>query len=143
MSDNLVLGIVFSLFGGLMAIIGIFLYSRTRRFIAKGQEVKGRVIEMVYSSDSDGGGGYSPVYQFKTLEGQDIEIQDSLSSNPPRFQVGQEIQVLYDPENPRKARIKKWLDLYFMPVLFGGLGLIFGCVGIWLLFSQLLNFFRR
>jgi hypothetical protein len=143
MSTDLTLGIVFSLLGGLLVLIGVFLFFRTKMFIGKAQEVKGTVIQLVFSQGSEDGGGYSPVYQFKTLEGQDIMVQDSLSSNPPGFKVGQEIQVLYDPENPRKARIKKWMNLYFMPVLFGGLGLIFGGVGIGLLFPLVLEMLRK
>ena len=52
-------------------------------------------------------------------------IQDGLASNPPRFQVGQEIDVLYESGNPQKARINKWMNLYFAPLLLGGMGLIF------------------
>jgi len=142
MSDDLTLGIVFSLVGGLLALIGVFLFIRTRIFIGKAQEVKGTVIQMVYSrtsSSSGSGGGYAPVYQFRTLDGQSIVIQDSLSSNPPRFQVGQEIDVLYESGNPQKARINKWMDLYFVPVLLGGMGLIFGGVGIAIMFPQVLE----
>src|SRR3990172_9867487 len=138
MSADSTLGIVFSLVGGLLALIGVFLFIRTRIFIGKAQEVKGTVIQMVYSHSSEGGGGYAPVYQFKTLDGQTIVIQDSLSSNPPRFQVGQEIDILYEPGNPQKARINKWMNLYFVPVLLGGMGLIFGGVGIAIVVPQVL-----
>ena len=141
MSTDLTLGIVFSLVGGLLALIGVFLFIRTRVFIGKAQEVKGTVIQMVYSrsSSSNSGGGYAPVYQFRTLDGQNIVVQDSLSSNPPRFQVGQEIDVLYESGNPQKARINKWMNLYFMPVLLGGMGLIFGGVGMVIVFPQVLE----
>lgn len=142
MSDELTVGIVFSLVGGLLALIGVFLFIRTRIFIGKAQEAKGTVIQMVYSrtsSSSGSGGGYAPVYQFRTFDGQNIVIQDSLSSNPPRFQVGQEIEVLYDPGNPQKARLNKWMNLYFVPLLLGGIGLIFGGVGLAIVFPQVLE----
>ena len=139
MSTDLTLGIVFSLVGGLLALIGLFLFIRTRIFIGKAQGVKGTVIQMVYSrsSSSSSSGGYAPVYQFRTLDGQTIMIHDSLSSNPPRFQVGQEIEVLYDPGNPQKAHLNKWINLYFVPVLLGGIGLIFGGVGIAIVFPRI------
>ena len=142
MSDESTVGIFFSLVGGLLGLIGVFLFIRTRIFIGKAQEAKGTVIQMVYSrtsSSSGSGGGYVPVYQFRTLDGQNIVIQDSLSSNPPRFQVGQEIDVLYESGNPQKARINKWMNLYFVPVLLGGMGLIFGVVGIAIVFPQVLK----
>ena len=142
MSADLTIGIVFPLIGGLLLAIGVFLFIRTRIFINKAQEVKGTVIQMVYSHSSEGGGGYSPVYQFRTIDGQTIVVTDSLSSNPPMFQVGQTIDVLYDPENPQKARIKKWMNLYFVSLLLGGMGLIFACVGLVLLFGNLTDVFN-
>ena len=41
MSTELIIGIVFSLVGGLLALMGVFLFVRTRIFIGKAQEVKG------------------------------------------------------------------------------------------------------
>lgn len=140
MSADLTIGIVFPLVGGLLLAIGVFLFIRTRMFISKAQEVKGTVIRMVWSSGgSEGGGGYSPIYQFRTLEGRMIEVHDGLSSNPPMFREGQSIDVLYDPENPQKARIKKWMNLYFVSILLGGIGLIFACIGLALLGGNLFD----
>ena len=139
MEADLIIGIVFSLVGGLLAAIGVFFFLSTRIFISKAQEVQGTVIKMVWSSSSDGGGGYSPVYQFRAITGQMITVQDSLSSSPPMFQVGQTIDVLYDPENPQDARIKKWMSLYFVSLLLGGMGLVFGGIGVVLLIFQLLD----
>jgi len=130
MSVAAILGLV----GGLLVAIGVFFFIRTRSFLGKAKEAKGTVVQMVYSrtdaSDPNSGGGYAPVYQFKTSDGQSIVIQDGLATNPPRYQVGQVIDILYDPGNPKKAYINKWMSLYFVPALLGGLGLIFGGVGI-------------
>ena len=67
--------------------------------------------------------------------------QDSLSSNPPRFKVGQDINVLYEPGNPNKAYINNWMSLYFLPALLGGLGVLFGGVGVALAIPQVLKMF--
>ena len=130
MSSDL-LEIIFSLVGGLLVLIGAFLFVRTRIFIGKAQKAKGKgkVIQMVYFP-GENGGGYAPMYQFRTVDGQRIEILDELSTNPPRYQVGQEIDVLYEPGNPEKARINKWLYLYFVPVGLGWMGLILVLMGL-------------
>jgi hypothetical protein len=140
MSTNLTFGIVGGVVGGLLVLIAVFLFSRTRSFVARAEAAKGTVTDMVYrrnSSDSTSG-GYSAVYQFKTLDGQTIVKQDSLLSNPPRFKVGQEIDILYEPGNPNKASINTWMSLYFLPALLGGIGLIFGGVGIAIALPQVL-----
>ena len=107
----LVLG--FGFVGFVLGGLAVFFLIRTRAFIIRSREAKATVTQMVFTSDSEGGGGYSPIYRFRTLEGQEIEASESLSSNPPQFKVGQVIDVLYDPDNPSKARIKKWFNLYF------------------------------
>jgi hypothetical protein len=120
---------MFGLVGGLLVVVGLFFFIRTRNFLGKAHEAKGTVIEMAYrqnsSADSNSGGGYVPVYQFETEDKQRIVKQDGLATNPPRYQVGQTIDILYDPENPEKAHVNRWMNLYFVPALLGGLGLIF------------------
>lgn len=108
--------------GAALSIVAVILMFRTRGFTQRAQTATGTVTEMVYSRSSEGGGGYAPRYQFTTAHGQLIEKKDNLSTNPPRFQVGQQIEVLYEPDRPQKARINKGLNLYFVPALLGGLG---------------------
>jgi len=132
-------GPIFVILGGILVALALFFLMRVRRFLAGANEARGQVVQMVYRSGSDDGGGYSAVYQFKTLDGQTIMKQDSLSSNPPRFKVGQDIKVLYEPGNPNKAYINNWMSLYFLPGLLGLLGVIFGGVGVGLTIPQVLK----
>ncbi|KXK14203.1 MAG: Inner membrane protein YmfA [Chloroflexi bacterium OLB14] len=132
MSGSLILPGVGVLFIG----VAVFILIRTQLFINNAQQVTGTVIRLVRSHSNKGGYSYSPVYQFRTLEGQMIEVQDNLSSNPPMFREGQTIEVLYDPSNPHKARIKKWMSLYFLPLLFGFLGSTFTCTGVFTLLMR-------
>lgn len=140
MSTSIILVLVFGCVAVILIGLALFFLFRTRSFIGKARETKGTITDMVYSSDSEGG-GYTPVFRFRTLEGQEIEIRGSLRTNPPQFKVGQTIDVLYEPENPSGARIKKWLNLYFVPLLLGFLGVVFGCVGVGVTLAELLGFF--
>jgi hypothetical protein len=141
MYDMICGGSIFGFVGFILLLIALFIFFRTRSFIGRSLQAQATVTQMVYSSSSDGG-GYSPVFRFRTLEGQEVEVAENLSSNPPQFKVGQTIEVLYDPQNPHNARIKKWFNLYFVPLLLGFLGLIFSCIGIGFLISEGLRFFN-
>jgi hypothetical protein len=142
MSGTTILGLVFGFVGFVLGALALFFLIRTRAFIGRSRETKATVTQMVFSSDSDGGGGYSPVYRFRTLEGQEIEAGENLRTNPPQFKVGQTIDVLYDPDNPQKARIKKWFNLYFLPALLGFLGLLFGGIGIAVMIASAFGLFN-
>lgn len=130
MSTELIIGIVFGLVGGLLFVIGVFLFIRTRAFISSSQEVKGTVIRMLSSSGSEGGTVYAPVFKFTTIQGQVMEVEEKVYSSPPGFSVGEVVDILYDPQNPGNARAKKWSSLYFVPLLLSGMGAIFGGIGL-------------
>ena len=135
MNLNALFGLIPSCIGFFMIALGAFFYFRTKSFSEKAQEVKGTVTELAYDSDSEGSGYYT-IFQFTTTSGQVIEKTGNIRSSPPAHQVGEVIDVLYDPANPNDARIKKISSLYFLPLLFGFMGFIFGGIGVGLLVSQ-------
>ncbi len=141
MSSELIIGIVFSLVGLLLVVIGLFILMRTRLFISQSQEVKGTVTHLIASSGSEGGTVYAPVFKFTTIQGQVIEVQESVASYPPEFNQGQIVDILYDPQNPSRARVKKWSSLYFVPLLLSGMGIVFGGIGIVLLIFKVIDLF--
>lgn len=142
MSETLIIGVVFGLVGTLLGFIGVILWMRTRMFIARSQRTRGSVINLVYHSDADGG-GYAPVFRFTTLSGQSIEASENIYSNPPGYRVGQNVDILYDPEQPNHARISKWTSLYFAPLLLSGMGIVFIGVGAAMMAFKMLNLFFR
>jgi hypothetical protein len=139
MSTELIIGIVFGLVGGLLFVIGVFLFIRTRMFISSSQEVKGTVIRMLSSSGSEGGTVYAPVFKFTTIQGQVMEVEEKVYSSPPGFSVGEVVDILYDPQNPGNARAKKWSSLYFVPLLLSGMGAVFGGIGLVLLVFKVID----
>jgi hypothetical protein len=139
MSTELIIGVVFGLVGSLLFVIGIFIWIRTRAFVGSSQEVKGTVIRMLSSSGSEGGTVYAPVFRFTTIQGQVMEVEEKVYSNPPGFSVGESVDILYDPRNPSTARPKKWFSLYFVPLLLSGMGAIFACIGLVLLIFKVVS----
>jgi len=141
MFESMMFGLTFGCVGFVLTALAVFFLVRTRSFISTSQQAQGTITQMVYGSDSEGG-GYTPVFRFRTLEGQEVEVSGNIRTNPPQFKVGETIEVLYDPQNPGKARIKKGFNLYFVPALLGFLGLVFGCIGIGSLIASWLGMFN-
>lgn len=91
--------------------------------------------------DSEGVQHAYPVFQFvdqKTEE--EITVLSSRGSYPPEYHVGQEVDILYDPENPHDAKIKSFSDIWGGPLILMGLGGIFLAVG---LITLGIAFYRR
>ncbi|MBL8097799.1 MAG: DUF3592 domain-containing protein [Anaerolineales bacterium] len=129
MNLNALFGLIPSCIGILLVLLGAFFWFRTKSFIGKAQQAKGTIVDLQYDSDSDGSGYYS-VFKFKTINGQEIQKTNSVRTNPPQHKVGQVIDVLYDPANANDARINSTTNLYFVPLLLGGMGFLFFCSGI-------------
>lgn len=120
---------------GLLLIAACFIsLSRMRTFVSKAQQTQGTIVDMVFSrgssTSSNASYTYTPVFEFRAMSGQMIRVKESVSSNPPQFQVGETVEVIYDPEAPQGARIHKWSNLYLFPVLFGVMGMIITGIGI-------------
>lgn len=76
---------------------------------------------------------YRPVVSFRVGTAQTIRFQSIAHSNPPEYELGDSVRVLYDPGCPSEARIRSFTSLWLLPIVLGGLGLIFTVLGVVLL----------
>ena len=68
---------------------------------------------------------FAAVVRFEDGAGAPHQFAEPISANPPPYARGQRVAVLYDPVSPEKALIDSFWGRFFLPVLFGGLGLLF------------------
>lgn len=133
---QLTVPIILTLSGLLFFAIGAGLTMRQRSLEKQGMEAPGVVVALHENYDSDGS-TYKPVVQFHTPGGQKVEFTSSYSSNPPAYEIGERVTVVYNPDEPSKAVIKgegQILHIIFM--LVGGIDSTIG-------FTLLLVAFRN
>lgn len=83
----------------------------------EGETAIGRVVRLEESSDNDGGCCvYSPVIEFKA-NGQTYSFESHNASYPPAYDVGEEVNVIYDPAKPETAQINKWTERWLFPII--------------------------
>jgi hypothetical protein len=51
------------------------------------------------------GGVYHPVVVFRTADGQQVRTETPSGSYPPPARVGERVEVIYDPANPRNLAL--------------------------------------
>jgi hypothetical protein len=121
---------IFLLIGVLMLLGSLLSWNNTRRFIANANTTQGRVIELIEVHDEDDGSiTYKPVVTYVAANGRSITFTASFSSKPAPYDVGETVEVLYAPDNPREARIRGFGSLWLGPTILGGLGVVFTGVG--------------
>lgn len=75
---------------------------------------------------------FAPVFTF-TTGGQHYTVTADVASNPPEFNVGQRVRVLYKITDPGRARIASFWQLWLFVVAFGTIGTLLSGVGYVLL----------
>lgn len=122
-----------SLLIGLGLLFGaLFFWHSSAIFIAHAATAEGVVVDLAYSSSSKGG-GYAPVVKFTTVNGHALQMTGSVFSRPSRYSRGDRVRVFYDRARPEQAQIDAFMDTWFLPLVMGGIGLVFtlsGCGAI-------------
>jgi hypothetical protein len=80
----------------------------------------------------DGGDGnvpYSARFKFKADDGKVYVATAGVATNPPSFEIGEEVRVRYLPTDPTSARLSYFWQLWLEPVLCAVLGVFFTGIG--------------
>lgn len=85
-----------------------------------GVQVEGTVISLAMSQDDDGFTSYAPVVRFTSQGGREFTFTGTVYSNPPAYQTGQKVTVLYPIDQPGEAKVKGEGNL--LMTIFGILG---------------------
>ncbi|MEN9360359.1 MAG: hypothetical protein RL095_1894 [Verrucomicrobiota bacterium] len=126
--------IIIFLFSALISLfMAGFTAYQTSTFLKTAVRADGIVTEMAEVS-GDSGVTYAPVYSFFDAKGIKHSGRSNHSSNPPGFQVGDKLPILYDPQDPSSSRPDAFGSLWFMSLVCGVIGLINLPLGLGFLF---------
>jgi len=92
-------------------------------------DVKGTVIDLIASTDEDGT-SYAPVVRFTTRAGEKTFYYTNYYTSPPDFQIGDPVDMLYNPADASDARINTWHRLWALPLLLTAMGSLAIGVGL-------------
>lgn len=137
--------------GMILSVIAFILYRKKSIWLKSARTVKGIVTGMTKSgtdtfvsgSADDNlsfreeenifkGGSYAPLIEFSDSSGQKHRIQ-GISSSPPRYKTGQEIELLYPENSPEKAIIDGFIEKWLVTLMLSGFGLFLSLCGLLIL----------
>jgi hypothetical protein len=135
--DKYFLSIFTSVFGlvGLVFLAVAFFSARSElAFRAGAISTPGTVVDLEPTSGSKGGTLYKPVFEFVDRDDHVHRVTGTVASRPPSFKRGEAVTVLYRPENPEEAHLDSFMEAWFLPLIFGGLGSTFTSIAGGVLF---------
>lgn len=106
-----------------LPFLGVGLYEalESQKRMAAFLRTTGTVVNNSYATTSHDGtvsGAYYPVVEFSDRNGTLVRFQDGIGSLPPDYSVGEQVALLYNPLNPKEARVYTWKRIWFAPTLF-------------------------
>jgi hypothetical protein len=118
--------LLFAFVGTIFLLVGLVIVATFLAGLPQPARAEGRVVDYDESED-----GYRAIVEFTAADGQRITFVDSTSSDARIYRLEQAVEVVYDPQGPRRtARINSFpAGLWVLPVVFVGLGGLFAIIG--------------
>ena len=107
--------------------IGVISGFKTLKLEDNGMTANGLVISMD-KERRDGGYVYRPIVLFTDHKGEERKLVTGTATFPPAYFEGEEVKIIYDPEDPKypiNAKIKDFWGLYSTALFMCGFGLFF------------------
>ncbi len=123
--------VVFLLIGLPFITLAIIDSVQTARLVAEASTARGTIVDKQSRRlrPVELGSVDHPIVEFTSAEGERITFRSSTgSARPGREDSG--VTVVYDPTNPREAKIKSYKTLWFVPTVLAGIGAVFSGVGV-------------
>ena len=110
--------------------IAVIIYVLGVSFRSNAELTSGTVSGFSTVTDSDDGSlTYCPMVKFTTNIGQQVTYDSHVCNSLPAHEVGDQVQIYYDPENPQSAQIKDFWSQYLVVTILACIGLPFVVFG--------------
>jgi hypothetical protein len=103
-----------------ISTLTVWVWNRDRAFVERAGRATGTVVR----------NPSSPVIRFETSKGAPVEFRSSVTSSPPRYALGQRVAVLYDPEEPRNARIDGSFEVMGRSIILAAVCAVFWTIAL-------------
>ncbi|MFF0156160.1 DUF3592 domain-containing protein [Streptomyces sp. NPDC005263] len=125
-------------FGSLFLVIGLIMAGVSASFLSDAQRARGTVVALEWRDDHSSASRKHrannqpvayPVVEFTPADGTRQTFRNSTGSNPPSYEEGERVEVLYRADSPGDARINGFASLWLLPLIFSGIGVLFAGIG--------------
>jgi len=113
--------------GLILLLLATFSFRNTLAFIKKSEKTTGTVVSIrTFQSEEE---VYAPVFSYRTKDGRVFSYELDEGTNPPSWEIGETETILYDPDNPSRARLYTYFRLFMWTVVLISIGLPLLVVG--------------
>lgn len=123
---------------------GIYLFIGKLEFLDRSTVAEGVVSELESGSSSKNRRTYYPVVTYQDSRGEKKSFTSQIGSSPASYEVGEPVQVRYEPGKPSTAVIVGFWEMWGMIAIATGIGVLFLVLSVGILYAALrLNRLRK
>lgn len=119
------LGIAFTGIGAIMLIVFIVMAIRLLTVTSSYEKISSAISDITYTKNNDGGSQTKVTVQY---EFDGTAYQQVLPNADSSMRVGQSVAIYVDPDDPTNIQTTEFYVV--MMAVFGGLGVVFGAIGV-------------
>jgi hypothetical protein len=109
--------VIANLFFMAFCLWGVYAAYVSWQLETNGKTTAGVVVRLDEQTDAEGGCcTYVPIVEFQ-VDGKTYSFDGNTASDPPEYDVNENVPVLYDPSDPSTAQINKFSDRWLMPII--------------------------
>ncbi len=127
-----VVGMIFMGLGIMMLIVVAYLIQSNYEFSKRAISVTGKVIGFTNHESNDDDGGtttmYTPVFEYD-FNAKTYAYTSSTSSSSPGFDIGENVEILVDPDSPGEVLVNTFQEKWLLPLILGIMGTLFTGLG--------------
>ncbi len=119
----------FTLIGAALLIAAILVYRSGAAFRSSAETATATIANFNCHTDSEGDETCCPVLHYTTESGESVTHFSNYCSSS--YDLGQQLEIYYDPQNPDEVQIKGLFSQYFAVGMLAFFGLPMFALGLW------------
>ena len=121
----ILIGLTFATIGVVALVIAFLWLNSTKERLKSMVHHLGTVVEKIRVERPGETANFYPVIEFKTQTGEVFRFEGKTSGPENEYKIGEQVEILYDPQDPQGAMINSWKELWFpsiaMMIIGGGM----------------------
>lgn len=102
--------------GSVLGYLSWSQYQKSQTLLTKGIRTKANVVAYETSRGKNST-LYAPVFEYKDRSQEVITFTSSVKSSPPAYDLGQQVNIVYNTSNPQDVKIVSFWGLYAASVI--------------------------
>jgi len=135
-----VMGLFFTVTAVILFAAGVYLYKTRINEAATFTKTTGIVTELrEVKGNAEVGTTYKPILKYKDKSGKEYIYTSANSSDPPAYDIGEQVEMFYNESKPEEAFINSVWEKWTGTIALFICGVVVFPIGVWMIFSG----FRR